>query len=375
MPETEWPLVLMGVFRALRARGTPLGVPDYLAAIAALRQGYPWCGSEAPPPSREDLRGLCSMLWARDDAEARLVNEIFERIPAASRRYEQDVAEAGGAPPIAEITEAAVGLGGSGALGLEPTHDETGARISFTSRREDRGLDLPRLVDVGGLEDQTYVLEPESVLSPRSLAVLFRRFRARVRTGARTELDLSGTIKTRYQCGVATSVVFRSPLVSRARMTILADISTSMSPWRPFLCALAEGLALSRLASVRLAYFGNVPDDLVYASPDLTHAIPFDDLLAAAPSAPVLLISDAGAARGTVHPGRVRTSLALLERFAAERRQVAWLNPMPRQRWPGTSAGVIASRSRSTTFVALDPRGQELLRAIDILRGTRQARS
>jgi uncharacterized protein with von Willebrand factor type A (vWA) domain len=146
-----------------------------------------------------------------------------------------------------------------------------------------------------------------------------------------------------------------------------------MAPWRPFLSALAEALDLSRLRGVRLFYFADVVDELVYRLPELAEAMMLDDFLAEMPGVPVLVVSDAGAARGSVDASRIEGSLALLNRLASESRRIVWVNPMPRYRWAGSSASVIAQHSRAAAFLELDYHGEELIRAIDILRGAREA--
>jgi hypothetical protein len=47
------------------------------------------------------------------------------------------------------------------------------------------------------------------------------------------------------------------------------------------------------------------------------------------------------------------------------------LNPMPRRRWRGTSAELVASDTR---VEALSLGREQLARAVDILRGSRRAR-
>jgi uncharacterized protein with von Willebrand factor type A (vWA) domain len=358
-------LLLYGVFRALRARRVPLGVPDYLDAVEALCRGYPWSDVPERLPSRDDLRRLCRMLWTRKDAEARLVDELFDSLPPVSDRYRKELDEAFG--PRQESDRH------PGEAPAQQKPEAPKAWVGFVSVGQAPGLALPRLEYVSGLGDQTYVLEPETILSSRALAVLWRRFRARVRAGARTELDMEGTLAERCRRGVVAEIVFRAPLVGRAPLVVLADTSPSMGPWMPFLKALADSLELSRLDTVRLLYFSNVPRDLVFATPHLAEVVDLDDLLSRTRGAPVLILSDAGAARGLLSPRRVHASAAFLGRLAKERRRVVWLNPMPRSRWRGTSAGAIADRAFGESFLALDPAGAELIHAVDILRGTKES--
>ena len=77
-----------------------------------------------------------------------------------------------------------------------------------------------------------------------------------------------------------------------------------------------------------------------------------------------LIFSDAGAARGDLELERVRTTVAFLDALRARVRNVAWLNPMPRVRWDGTTAGEVA---QLVPMFELSRRG--LYGAIGVLRG------
>jgi uncharacterized protein with von Willebrand factor type A (vWA) domain len=81
----------------------------------------------------------------------------------------------------------------------------------------------------------------------------------------------------------------------------------------------------------------------------------------------LLMVSDAGSARGYLNRRRALQTAD----FLAEARRffpaIVWLNPMPRARWAGTTAALIAARPGA--HAALD--AAHLLRAIDILRGNK----
>ncbi|MCC5613002.1 isochorismatase family protein [Nostoc sp. CHAB 5834] len=56
----------------------------------------------------------------------------------------------------------------------------------------------------------------------------------------------------------------------------------------------------------------------------------------------VLIISDAGAARGNFDQERVDNTKAWIEQLQQSVRYYAWLNPMPSECWRQTTAGEIA---------------------------------
>ncbi len=78
----------------------------------------------------------------------------------------------------------------------------------------------------------------------------------------------------------------------------------------------------------------------------------------------VLVFSDAGAARGGFSHERLNLTKEFLIRFWQYFRYVVWLNPMPRSRWPGTTADEVRQH---VPMFDLSRRGLD--NAISALRG------
>ena len=68
--------------------------------------------------------------------------------------------------------------------------------------------------------------------------------------------------------------------------------------------------------------------------------------------------------RGYRRPGRVRATGEFLAQLRRHTSLVAWLNPMPRDRWSGTSARILAGL---VPMFPMEPEG--LGYAVDVLRG------
>jgi uncharacterized protein with von Willebrand factor type A (vWA) domain len=372
----EGPLLLHGVFRELVRNQLPLGVSDYLDALRALQVQL---GRETAPPSlgRESLRRLCHVMWARSPGEVRLIDRIFSSIPPPGDdeiSAVQPLIE-GAVPSLTPLARPgtdsrdagdpdrapAVGRGAQAAAGQQEV------AVSFEPVAQGGGVALPHPV-VSARGAETFVMQPQTVMSPRALAVLWRRYRRMVRTGPRTELDVDATVKEKSRRGILHQPVMRSPRTNTARLLILADASPSMSAWRPFLEALATSLTLSRLPAVRLLYFANVPRRSLFASPDLTGAVAAQKVYDAFADAALLFVSDGGAARGFLNRSRVEQTRRFLSAANRQMRSVVWINPMPPGRWRGTTAEASAS---GTTTVVLPLTQPAMIRAVDILRGAR----
>ncbi len=370
-------VILYGVFQALLTRRVPLGVPDYLDAIRAL-----WSDFGLPPLGRDRLRWLTRTLWARTDDERRLIDALFAAIPLPTAEEVDDGERALGMSPerlsgepeqpalkpgtgAGQPTE--MSPGGTGTAATEPR-----VPVDFRSTSETGGLPVPVVVLRNKIAPETYVMQPQTVVSTRTLATLWRRFRAFTRTGAKTEFDPNATLAERCCQGVLVRPVFRAPRRNRARLLILADVSMSMAPWRPFLETVAHSLPFSRLKAVGLYHFANLPRRSLFAAANLTSPVALDGVLADFLGASLLIISDGGSARGYLSQRRVRETEDFLERAreAMAPPVVVWLNPMPRDRWTGTTADILVRRCRAA-FLPLDR--SSLIRAVDILRGARAA--
>ena len=370
------PPLLLGLFRELKANGVPVGVRDYLDGIEALRLGF---GQD----DRAALRDLAIALWSRSDEERRVINRWFDVLPAPDDalaaaiddqldRLDTTAPEHTGtpnAPASRPPAQPGAGTTPAPATSLSPEATATQAeraRVSFAAAREGSGLPIPRLASAPAI-DEDYVLTPQPLVSPRDMAVLWRRYRRSTRHGPRTEMDLAATLRERCRRGLLCRPVCRPHRSNSARLLILADASPSMDPWRPFPATLAESLPLGRLARAEVRYFSNQPRRQLYATPGLTEPETRDDVLRRHAGAALLVVSDAGSARGALNRRRALQTADFLNEARRHFPATVWLNPMPKRRWAGTTAGLIADGP--VPMLPVD--APHLLRAIDILRGNK----
>ncbi len=116
---------------------------------------------------------------------------------------------------------------------------------------------------------------------------------------------------------------------------------------------------------VHVGYFHNFPTEYVYRDAHLTSPRPLADLLAECDrETSVLIVSDAGAARGFRRIERIRKTTEFLVKLKQYSSLISWLNPMPRDRWLGSSAAVMGYL---VPMEQMDP--NSLGNAIDVVRG------
>jgi uncharacterized protein with von Willebrand factor type A (vWA) domain len=348
-------LPLEGLFLHLVRRGFPLTFRDYQDVLRALSTGRGLL-------TRERLLWLLETLWTRTDEEKRQVHLLFRGFPfpgdeeiaawTGEEETEDDAADQRTTEETGDTTES----------------EETKVpQIQFTAPGQS-GLGLPRAQVVPDGSER-FVLQPRPQVSLRSLIVTWRRFRRASRTGPKTELDLAATIAEQCRRGALIHPVLVPARRNQARLVVLVDASPSMAPWRSMNRLLAESLRESRLGLGALYYFHNVPDRL-FETEMLTRPVSLQAAFELHGASTLLVVSDAGAARGRRTRGRITGTKTLLEKIAGRWQPVAWANPMPPKRWPGTSAERIA-RLPGLSMSELSEDG--LVQAIDVLRGQRSA--
>jgi hypothetical protein len=214
---------------------------------------------------------------------------------------------------------------------------------------------------------EDYVLHPQPLISLRDMAVLWRRYRRSTRRGPRSELDLAATMRERCRRGLLCRPVCRPRRSNSARLLVLADASPSMDPWRPFLATLAASLPFGRLASAELRYFSQPSPPAALADPKPRRPEDRDEVLRRHAGAGLLVVSDAGSARGALNRRRALQTAAFLaeaRRFfpsssGSTRCRRDALGRHHRRRWSPPARCHAAARCA------------HLLRAVDILRGNK----
>lgn len=204
-------------------------------------------------------------------------------------------------------------------------------------------------------------------VTQRQMKRSWRYLNRRVREGVRSELDVEATIHQIGQQGVLLQPVLVPCRVNRAEILLLIDQDGSMTPFHALSQRLAEtAVRGGRLGKTGIYYFHNCPVEYLYRDPYHQEAERIIDVLAPITSSRmgVLIFSDAGAARGGLNLERVDLTANFLNQLKQKVRYVVWLNPLPKSRWAGTTAGEIAQ-----LVPMFEVSRSGLDSAIDVLRG------
>ncbi|MFL6336587.1 MAG: VWA domain-containing protein [Pyrinomonadaceae bacterium] len=361
-------LALRDLFMHLVGGGMPLGVRDYRDALRALRAGYGF-------GSRARLQALLDALWARTEEESRQLDRAFRRLPRpteeeAARELERLTGHPRPKPEVdaADADARAKDAPPGHARGQEEQEPAPLPRFESPTRGERTDTGLPR-ADARPRHDEAFILEPRPLIPLRSLVIIWRRYRAAMRAGPKVELDVAATVAEQCRRGYLAEPVLVPARRNQARLVLLIDVSPSMQPWEEFSRTLVESLRRGRLGEAHVYYFHNSPHERLYESATLSDPVTLKEALVRHESSTLMLVSDAGAARGARNAERAEEAAEFWRRVREQWQPAVWMNPMPSSRWERTTAEAV---SKLTRLKMLELNEERLVTAVDILRGLRR---
>lgn len=344
---------LFDIFQILRGtHRLPLGIDEYLTVLQALRGGF---GLE----NRQELEQLCCLVWATSEAEQNTVRRELAKMWRQIDLRPPQIKPESTPTPIAETetqptpetpTPEAPPVDSppstpkpAPAPTLTPTPERQSASTVVEEpvqtvqaiRDRARGGELPR---------PRYTLRREYFpVTRREMKQCWRYLRRPLREGAPTELDVEATVEKIGREGILLEPVLVPRRVNRTDLVMLVDVEGSMVPFHELSRQLVETAQRGgRLRQTRVYYFHDYPDRYLYRHPGRFQAEPIEEVLQEiGERAVVLMVSDAGAARGNYDTERVKATQGFIEQLQRSVRYFAWLNPMPSEDWQQNTAGEI----------------------------------
>jgi len=351
-------LPLLNLFTRLREAGLPLGIDEYRLILTALQKGF---GTR----DRTALADLCRSLWVKSNDEEHLFNYHFNQVitediqtPTIPDHLQPEPFSTAPSPPPTESKPEPSSPSVPVSQDLMEVEDEirVAEAVQVATRREDE------------VRHNRFLQSDEYFpVTRRQMKQSWRYLRRFVRAGLATEVDVEATIAQIGQQGICLDPVMMPSRVNRTELVLLIDQKGSMVPFH----ALGERLAETavrggRLGRAGIYYFHNCPTRYLYRDPARRQAEATTVVLSnlRPERSTVLIFSDAGAARGGFSEERLDLTVQFLEQLKHHVRYVAWLNPMGKTRWSGTTAGEI---TQMVPMFELSRKGLE--GAIDVLRG------
>ncbi|NJN13964.1 MAG: hypothetical protein HC815_41280 [Richelia sp. RM1_1_1] len=364
--------VLLILFNKLRSYGFPLGVEDYMLALQALQGGFGM-------GDRQTLERLCCTLWTKSEQEARVLNRIFDEVLTQPKTHinqsstkeavklsEETSKKTGTSPPVVnpstksqETVDSSISTSVSEELNpplpFENQPTEPSAPASETSPptevvqeiEPEQVIQAIRSNQPNNFEISYYPTDLSAQYLPvtsREIKQGWRFLRRRVREGTLKDLDITATVEKICCYGVLSEPVMMSPITNQVKLLLLVDQGGSMVPFHHLSRQLIDKAKRGgNIKQVSVYYFQNYPEKYLYSDSTRLKAQLITNFLESIDKkTSVLIVSDAGAARGNYNPVRVKDTHEFLKQLQQSVNYYAWLNPMPNDSWEYTTAGEIA---------------------------------
>lgn len=344
-------LIAERVFSRIR-RDFQLGLSEYLAVLDAFAGGWGIA-------NEQDLKTVLELLWCHSPGEQEHFQGIFDSVTAAifQQKREQDRQ-----PPRQD----------------EEDKNREITRTEFPSdlEKEPEQIPLQTAYNLGTapvrapfipaeIED-TADFQSDFPLTRRSMLYHWRYLRRPVADGVQDVLDVAATVEQTAWQGFFLTPVYTRREINHAHLLLIVDRNGSMVPFHRFTRELVETAQFeSEIERIDVCYFHNLLTKNVYRDFRLTEPFLLEDILANCNSdTSILIVSDGGAARGYRDLARIQGTMEVLIAMKQRTNHIAWLNPMPEERWVSTSAQMIAY------LVSMYPMNQQgFSNAIDTIRG------
>ena len=345
--------LLLDLFLRLRRSGAVLGIGELLAALRAADAGWAKGGTEA-------IKELAKLLWCHSLDESAALDQLWQAVMTQKPLPPP--------PTVGESGNTGIQSDGKKLRDLQTEDPPPASEVetpppSSSPQMTPFALRTP----VDDIDSRSRSdLEAYWPVSRRSMIYAWQYLRRNVADGPADVLDVDATIERAARQGFYVEPVFRRRTTNKAQLLLLVDQGGSMVPFHRFTRDLVDTACReSSLEKVEVFYFHNVPPATVRRDPHLTDPVSWDQIVGACTAdTSVLLVSDAGAARGYRRLDRIRATTECLGQLKQRTTLLAWLNPMPNTRWPSSSAQIIA---HLVPMYPMDPDG--LSNAIDVLRG------
>ncbi|AKG20137.1 VWA containing CoxE family protein [Calothrix sp. 336/3] len=342
-------------FISLRSKNFKLGVGELLAAKEAIAGGF----GQTPAELAETLK----ILWCHNRSQQEQFEPIWSSVIASIPVPQQN-------PP--QLPERQPTKIESSPERIDPLAEITPPPVSqsiLEPKAEPQLSSLPiRAPFTPAENEETSPFQTYYPITRRSLVYNWRYLRRLVADGPRNVVDIDATIDEVTHQGFYLAPVYRRQERNDASLLLLLDQNGSMTPFHRFERDLIETALYESCLEreqVNVFYFHNVPAANVYKDVYLTEPISLETVLAnCSDCTSILIVSDGGAARGYRELKRIRATTSFLSKLKQHSSLIAWLNPMPEDRWIGSSAEIIANL---IPMYEMDNNG--LSNAIDIVRG------
>lgn len=388
-------LPLYDFFDALRKNGFSLGIAEYQVFLEALSLGH-GIDRQTGQLNFDNSLKLCKTLWLKPNQSKFVFEQLFQDnfalLENTNRSEHSDNKNTGEQAPkeqqstdseTQEKTNEIDDQSSTSDLSEDDQPDENPSEANQAP--EDFPLVKFVLGDASGesvkVDDETtektrkfFFSDYYFDLSKRQMQQVCRFLPVKQASRSTEEIDIPASVEQFAKNGLLAQPVFKSRERITNQVLLLIDYGGSMLAFDTLVDTFAEALQDTfdtrkgeAQQHIHPYYFYNVPGEYCYTNKSFTSYQKTQNILQNLhpKHTSVIIISDAGAARGGNSDGRFRATLRFVLQLKKATSRIVWLNPMPEHRRKNTTAQRIG---RFVKMQGLDTQSN-LQKAINILRG------
>ena len=360
-------LLLYRLFEQTRDRfNRHLGLSDYMLLLDAHERGF-------GVGNKDELQDLCAMLWLKSKSEQERFKVFFTSYlkdeadtflkTSVSSKPTETFDNQDDINPIPEPLDHKPEVQTPNPLPTSTPSVSEAKEATETTTAEGNDMvtvqwNISKMVGNGGnalnteggdntphsLSNRYILSEAYHPFTERQLRQQWRRLRRKQTAGQTPDIDIEATIKNIATKGFFDAPIQKRHLVNDFRLIVLVDWKGSMLAFHSLSDLIVDTLR-AELPKTEVQYFRNQPEEkgYFYGQADWTKATTTDDFIAQLRQKPahLLIISDGGAARGTFVTERLQAWWRFFNLVKPLVPNIVWLNPMPKARWAGTTAGYV----------------------------------
>lgn len=381
-------------FRALQSHnGFDLGIGEYNILISVLSEDKEMTYLS----DKAKMLKLCRLLWLKPNQNSSLFDKLFEQ---SFSNIPSDVPETYDEPAETETNNN---------VPREKVETPEQLKNDKTSQNDDKNVTpttltennstkeadkIPTLYlnfeegqgdDERSNNDKEYkknftFIKNLTPFKQRELTLAWRYFNIKVEDNNFSHsIDINKTIENYVQQGYLLKPTYKQKAKNKATLITLVDHRGSMVAFKNVAIDIINAAQENHISN-KVYFFKNLPQKYlrgdeegemyVYENQGSTFHKSLKKVLVESPDASILIISDAGTARGKYNINRIEATEDFLTTLYQATTKIAWLNPMPEDRWDLSSAYII--REMVDMFEA---NKDGLLKAINVLRGKTKPQS
>jgi uncharacterized protein len=367
LPENQAFMPLWDLFQQLRQAGMKLTIEDYDLFRKSIASAFGLS-------SWEDLEDICRLLWVKPSQN--YDGQVFDREFAQYRSHQTEQFEQ------LRRQQQAVSLSTTkrqtptlGEIPLTPPPRNRPDKKTPEELKKPPGWPTKELTNRRSAEAVKSLHNPSqeqsaqfSIKIPIAAAELQRNaanFPRALPEWQLSELDIDATVDRIGREGIYCEEVKRPLIQKKVRLLLLIDDSNAMRPFAPATTPFVQMMMQRGKRQALIYRFNEYPGDYLYYWERPLWGLPLTQIAKTLNKqrTMVIMVSDAGAASPLYEEERVTRTSKFLERLLPAVRDVVWINPLPPERWPDTTAEPIAT-ALAGRMVFLEPANWQRLTRI-----------